>query len=82
MRGAGQELIDQAWEAEDDAERLALVLQAFAYCPDHADGYVILAQQVGDDLPAMHKLYEQGVEAVARALGPRFFDEQVGSFWG
>jgi len=40
-----QELIDRAWEEQDDAERLALILRALAHCPDHADGYVLLAWQ-------------------------------------
>jgi hypothetical protein len=30
-----QELIDQAWEAEDDLERVRLVLRALARSPDH-----------------------------------------------
>jgi hypothetical protein len=51
-----RELIDQAWEVEDDVERVRLVLRALARYPDHADGYVLLAQQVGDDLVAMRAL--------------------------
>jgi len=31
---------------------------------------------------AMHELYQKGVEAGERALGPRFFEEEVGAFWG
>src|SRR5690349_12455210 len=77
-----QELIDQAWEAEDDTERIRLALRALARSPDHADGYVLLAQQVDEDLVAARALYERGVAAGERALGTSFFTEEAGSFWG
>ena len=70
-----QELIDQAWEAEDDVERVRLVLRALARYPDHADDYVLLAQQVDDDLVAVRALYERGVAAGERALGTSVFVE-------
>src|SRR3954451_18359588 len=77
-----RELIDQAWEVEDDVERVRLVLRALARYPDHADGYVLLAQQVDDDLVAVRELYERGVAAGERALGTSVFAEEAGSFWG
>ena len=77
-----QELIDRAWEEEDEAERMRLVLRALARSPDHADGYVLLAQQVDDDLVAVRELYERGVAAGERALGMSCFAKEVGSFWG
>jgi tetratricopeptide (TPR) repeat protein len=77
-----QELIDQAWEAEDDVERIRLVLRALDRSPDHADGYVLLAQQLDDDLVAVRALYERGVAAGERALGTSVFAEEAGSFWG
>jgi hypothetical protein len=77
-----QELIDQAWEAEDDVERVRLVLRALARSPDHADGYVLLANQVDEDLVAVRELYERGVAAGERALGTSVFTEEAGSFWG
>ena len=77
-----QELIDRAREEEDEAERMRLVLRALARSPDHADGYVLLAQQEEEDLVAVRELYERGVAAGERALGTRCFAEQAGSFWG
>ena len=77
-----QELIDRAWEEEDEAERMRLVLRALARSPDHADGYVLLAQQVDGDLVAVRELYERGVAAGERALGTSIFAREVGSFWG
>ena len=62
-----QELIDQAWEAEDDVERLRLVLRALARYPDHADGDVLLARQVAGDPVAMRTLHQQGIAAVVVA---------------
>jgi len=75
-----QELVYDAWEAEGE-ERVALARQALRICPDCADAYVILAE-AAETLEEAKELYEQGVRAGERALGPRAFKEDVGYFWG
>jgi len=76
-----QELIYEAWETDDPDERQALARTALAYSPDSADAYVILAEAAPTpDEAAL--LYEQGVAAGERAIGPRAFSEDVGHFWG
>ncbi|NOJ26788.1 MAG: hypothetical protein DA330_02090 [Nitrososphaera sp.] len=77
---------DLMWTAFDTAarkERIRLAEEALKICPDCADAYVVLAY----DLPKITRqrkmeLFEEGVKAGRRALGPRYFKEEVGSFWG
>ena len=69
-----QEVIYQALEATGK-RRLALARQALTISPDCADAYVLLAE-------AARCLYEHGVQAGERALGPESFTEEVGHFWG
>jgi tetratricopeptide (TPR) repeat protein len=76
-----QELIYDAWQ-ESGRERVNLAKRALEVCPDCADAYVILAQKAeGSPLEAL-ALYREGVEAAERALGPDYFEEDVGHFWG
>ncbi|HEV2642619.1 MAG TPA: hypothetical protein VGT98_07930, partial [Candidatus Elarobacter sp.] len=49
---------------------------------DCADAYVLLAEETARTAGAARKLYEQGVAAGERALGPNYFRNEVGSFWG
>jgi len=75
-----QELIYQALETTG-ARRLALARRALALSPDCADAYVLLAEAARDPQEAQ-ALYEQGVRAGERALGPAAFREDAGHFWG
>ena len=75
-----QELIYEALETTG-ARRLALARRALERSPDCADAYVLLAEATGDPGEA-RALYEQGVRAGERALGPAAFREDVGHFWG
>jgi tetratricopeptide (TPR) repeat protein len=75
-----QELIYQALETRGP-QRLELARQALSISPDCAEAYVLLAEAASDPHEARH-LYEQGVQAGERALGPEVFVEGVGHFWG
>jgi tetratricopeptide (TPR) repeat protein len=75
-----QELIYKALEATGP-RRLKLAHQALAVSADCADAYVLLAEATADPRAA-RRLYEQGVQAGERALGPEVFAEGVGHFWG
>ncbi len=77
-----QKLMYQAWEADNPARRLALAHEALALSPDCADAYVLLAEEEADTVGRALTLYQQGVQAGERALGPAFFDEAAGHFWG
>jgi len=75
-----QELMYDAWEATG-SRRVKLARQALEISPDCADAYVLLAEEARS-LPEAKRLYEQGVSAGERALGPQMFEEDAGHFWG
>ena len=75
-----QDLVYQAFEVYG-RKRIRLAKQALEICPDCADAYVILAEQTSDPQKA-YELYSEGVAAGQRALGPEFFKEEAGHFWG
>jgi tetratricopeptide (TPR) repeat protein len=75
-----QELMYDAWEATG-ARRVKLARQALEISPDCADAYVLLAEEARS-LPEAKQLFEQGVGAGERALGPHKFEEDLGHFWG
>ncbi|RLE27287.1 hypothetical protein DRJ54_07935, partial [Candidatus Acetothermia bacterium] len=76
-----QDLVYEAWETEGP-ERVTLARKALEICPDCADAYVILAVETACSTAEARDLYAQGVAAAERALGPEFFEEEVGHFWG
>lgn len=76
-----QEIIYDAWRASG-REKVKLARKALEVCPDCADAYVILAEETGDSLMEALTLCRKGVEAGERALGPEYFEEDVGHFWG
>lgn len=76
-----QQLIYDAWETTDREQRESLAHEALALWPDCADAYVLLAEEA-NGLEAKRALYEKGVVAGERALGPATFAEDAGHFWG
>ena len=77
-----QDLMYQAWEETNPAKRLVLAHQALATSPDCADAYVLLAEEEADSLARAAQYYQRGVAAGERALGPAYFAENRGQFWG
>ncbi len=77
-----QALMYRAWEETNPARRLSLAHEALATSPDCADAYVLLAEEQADTLARAADTYRQGVEAGERALGPAYFEENRGHFWG
>ena len=76
-----QDVIYMAWEAETEAERLALARLALQICGDCADAYVLMAESSIDDPCAAKDLFAQGVLAGERSLGKKFFEVFAGQFW-
>jgi tetratricopeptide (TPR) repeat protein len=76
-----QRLVYQAFDASDEQERVRLAKQALEINADCADAYVLLAEHARSRKQA-RELYEQGVAAGERALGPEAFQHDVGHFWG
>src|SRR5262245_23254825 len=74
-----QELMYQAFGMANPEERVNLAKQALDLSPDCADAYVLLAEHTKSRKEALG-LFEKGVAAGERALGPKAFQEDVGHF--
>jgi len=73
-------LIDRACMALGRRSVL-LARQALEIWPDCAEAYNLLADRA-TDLESAGRLYELGVAAGERAIGPEVFAEDAGHFWG
>jgi tetratricopeptide (TPR) repeat protein len=79
--GKVQAIMYRAFEEPNEKRRIQLAKDALAICPDCADAHVLLAEHARSRKDAL-RLYEQGVAAGERALGPNAFQQNVGHFWG
>jgi len=77
-----QQVMYRAWEEPNPAKRIALAHEALSLSSQCADAYVLLAEEEADTLKRAFELYKQGMEAGARALGAKYFRENMGYFWG
>jgi tetratricopeptide (TPR) repeat protein len=77
-----QELAYDAMEAEtlEDAQRLAR--EALQLDPNCVDALAFLAETTPTSFPEYVSRLEEAVVAGERALGPEFFQENKGHFWG
>ena len=76
-----QEKMYEAWNATGK-RRVKLAQEALEISPDCADAYVLLAEETARNPEEALRLYEQGMQAGERALGPEAFQEAEGHFWG
>jgi tetratricopeptide (TPR) repeat protein len=74
-----EDLLDRAYGARG-RRAVLLARQALEVWPDCADAYGLLAGKA-PDIESAYRLYEQGMAAAERAMGPEMFEE-AGSFWG
>src|SRR4051812_31062538 len=79
--GKAQAVVYRAFEEPVEQRRVELAHDALALCPDCADAYVLLAEHAPGRKEAL-RLYQQGVAAGERALGPEAFRRDAGHFWG
>src|SRR5580704_11095217 len=79
--GKAQAIMYRAFEESNEKRRLRMAKDALEICADCADAHVLLAEHARSRKEAM-RLYEQGVAAGERALGPNAFQQHVGHFWG
>jgi tetratricopeptide (TPR) repeat protein len=77
---SAEEVIDRGWESRG-VQRTRLAQKALTLWPDAADAYVLLASTAKDP-EEVRRLYEQGMAAGERALGPEEFARKHGAFWG
>jgi hypothetical protein len=78
--GRAEELLDRAYAARG-WRAVVLARQALEVWPDCADAYNLLAGRAPDPESGV-RLFELGVAAGERALGPAAFAEAAGHFWG
>ncbi|MBI4802158.1 MAG: SEC-C domain-containing protein [Elusimicrobia bacterium] len=78
----GQNLMYEAWEEKNPQRRVEMARRALKICPDLADAYNLLAEETAGSLKEIRKLYEHALRAGERQLGPDFFVENAGRFWG
>ncbi len=77
-----QQVMYRAWEETSPARRITLAHEALGLSANCADAYVLLAEEEADSVKRALELYKQGVDAGARALGTKYFEENAGDFWG
>ncbi len=77
-----QNLVWEACETSSKTKKLDLARQALSISEDCADAYVVLAEESGLSVQKRIELLEKGYKAGHRALGPSYFKDDVGSFWG
>jgi tetratricopeptide (TPR) repeat protein len=77
-----QDLMYRAWETADQRQRVALAKEALSRSPLCADAYVLLAEETAKTPAEAIELYQKGLEAGEKAIGPAAFQEDVGHFWG
>ena len=75
-----EELMDLAWDMPG-RRAVLLARRALETWPDCADAYNLLAGRAVDPETA-RELYERGVAAGERAVGPETFSDEAGRFWG
>jgi tetratricopeptide (TPR) repeat protein len=76
-----QDLMYEAWGATGK-RRVELTRRALKLSPDCADCYVLLAEETAHSIEEARALFQQGVKAGERAIGPEGFKEYAGDFWG
>lgn len=76
-----QDIMYDAFDAEGK-QRVKLAKRALETSPDCADAYVLLAEEEARSFEEARDLYETGLAAGERALGPEAFEELKGDFWG
>ncbi len=77
-----QDVMYDAWEQTKPSLATSLAHGALALSPICADAFVLLAQKAAKSAREAKDLYELGVQAGERALGPAGFKEFAPHFWG
>ena len=79
--GHAEQIVEEAFETHDPRQRVNLARKALEIYPDCVDAYVLLAENAPNRKEAL-ALYQKGVAAGERQLGPEFFQQNAGDFWG
>jgi tetratricopeptide (TPR) repeat protein len=77
LHGKAQDLIDKAWETPDPVISVKLAKMALSLFPNHADGYVILANETRTQEEKI-RLYKEGIDAGESYLKEYFSEGSEG----
>ncbi|MFC1522861.1 SEC-C metal-binding domain-containing protein [Elusimicrobiota bacterium] len=77
-----QDLMYEAWEEENPKKRVEMARKALRICPECSDAYTLLAQETAETAEQAKEFAEKAVAAGERQMGPEFFKENAGHFWG
>ena len=77
-----QDLMYEAWQERNERKRMEMAREALSICADCGDAYSLLAEETAQTPAQAAELYQKAVAAGERALGPDFFRENAGHFWG
>ena len=77
-----QELAYRALDSDSIKESLRLAEQALALDPDCVDARMLRAERTITDPEALIAACKNAVAAGDRSLGEKFFEDNVGEFWG
>lgn len=80
--GRAQDLVYDAWEANDGRSRYALARRALKLSVLCADAWLILAERPSLSDAEQKELLQRAVAAGELALGEDGFEEYAGHFWG
>lgn len=83
-RSEAQELMWQAMDAihEDESRAVKLCREALRIYPDCVDALAMLAEIEASTLKDYVAAIRQAIEAGRRDLGPKYFESEMGYFWG
>jgi tetratricopeptide (TPR) repeat protein len=76
-----EEIVWDAWAAEDHDEKLALAKKALKLDPGCTDAYNILGSEEKDEEKRL-EYFTQAVESFTKRHDQTYFDETAGYFWG
>ena len=77
-----QDMMYAAWDEPSKKKRIILARRALEISGDCADAYVLLAEEAAGSISEAKDFFDLGVQAGTRALGPQYFQENRGHFWG
>jgi tetratricopeptide (TPR) repeat protein len=76
-----QDIVWEAWDAEDSAERIALAHRALKIDPDCSDAYNVLGCEESDP-DKKREYFKKTIDVFKKHHNKKYFDETTGYFWG
>lgn len=75
------EFVYDAWDLPNPAEIIQLARRAIELCPDCAEAYLLLAENLAVNIGQAYKYVQKAAAAAERVLGDEFIREHHGKLW-